>query len=248
MYARYTGMAILGNNRFTEPSRREVSATVRAWPRAMVFDCDGLLIDSAACWEAAYRAVARSTDVRLDRRHLAALAGASVASASGLLERMLAASIEENVLRDALAHAFETRDIFALPGADDLLAALSPTLPLAVATNGPLDLIERALERIGLRRYLQTVVSAESVARHKPQPDVYLEACRRLRVDPSDAIAFEDSPTGLAAARAAGLITVGVPPDGLRLAADLVFPSLDDPALLKLLNLMGTVRRRSTGA
>ena len=76
------------------------------------------------------------------------------------------------------------------------------------------------------------VIAGDEVAHPKPAPDLYAEACRRLGVAPADAVALEDTPTGVASARAAGLFVIGVPSlPGVTLDADLVVPSLNDPAL-----------------
>src|SRR5215467_13598736 len=95
------------------------------WPRAAVFDCDGLLVDSAACWRRAYSAVAVA-DVDLD-----ALAGASVAGAATFL------GVSEDALRAALLSAVVSLPPPPLPGAHELIAALRDCLPLAVASNAP---------------------------------------------------------------------------------------------------------------
>src|SRR5262249_52420097 len=140
------------------------------WPRAAVFDCDGLLIDSAACWRRAYAEVA-TAPVDLD-----ALAGASVASASTFL------GVSEAELRAALLSAVAALRPAPLPGARELVAALGEFLPLAVASNAPLDVLASVLS--GFEGF-EAVVSAEETPAHKPAPDVYLEACRRLEVEPS---------------------------------------------------------------
>src|SRR6185436_10298974 len=84
--------------------------------------------------------------------------------------------------------------------------------PIAVVSNSPLRFLRRSLELGGLQGLFDVVLSAHEVAEAKPAPDPYLEACRRLGVEPGpDVIALEDSPTGVAAARAAGLTVIGVP-------------------------------------
>jgi beta-phosphoglucomutase-like phosphatase (HAD superfamily) len=97
-----------------------------------------------------------------------------------------------------------------MPGVAELVERLHGRLPLAVASNSDLDLIELGLARIGLRDRFGHLVSASDVPRAKPWPDVYLEVCRRLGVEPRDAIGFEDSPAGVDALRAAEMTSVGV--------------------------------------
>ena len=80
-----------------------------------------------------------------------------------------------------------------------------------MASNSPHALVDASLRSAGLTGAFGAVVSAQDVDHGKPAPDVYLEACRRLDADPAGSVAFEDSPTGVAAARAAGLHVIGVP-------------------------------------
>jgi beta-phosphoglucomutase-like phosphatase (HAD superfamily) len=111
-------------------------------------------------------------------------------------------------------------------------------MPLAVATNGPADIVNAILDDMGFGEFMEDVVSGEDAGADKPAPDVYLEACRRLDADPSDAIAFEDSPLGATAARRAGLFVVAVPSaPGMTIDADLVVSRLDDVRLLDYLDL-----------
>lgn len=210
------------------------------WPRAAVFDCDGLLVDSAVCWEQAYERVARQHNGSLDAVDLDSLAGASVAIAAVALSRSLGVSVAERSLRLALIDSFAAASPPALPGARAIVAALAERMPLAVASNGPRDVVLDVLRRLEILDAFETVVSAEETAAHKPAPDVYLEACRRLEVVPTDAIAFEDSALGARAARGAGLLVVAVPfAPGAQIDADLTVPRLDDPRLLRYLGLDG---------
>lgn len=201
------------------------------WPVAVVFDCDGLLLDTTEAWRAAY-ALALGADRRsLDEQMLATLNGASVGGAARLLE------VDSGQLREYLEQAL-TEEPSPMPGAPELIEALGPRVRLAVATNGPAGVVERALGAARLLDHFDAVVSAEDLPREKPAPDVYLAACEAIGVDPSDAIALEDSLVGVEAARRAGLIVVYVPSDTSQGAdADLRVPRLDDPALLSLLGL-----------
>jgi HAD superfamily hydrolase (TIGR01509 family) len=118
------------------------------------------------------------------------------------------------------------------PGAIELVAALRGRLPLAIASNTGCDLVLFALSVAGFDEAFDVVVSSEEVERPKPAPDVYLEACRRLGVAPADAVALEDSPSGVAAAKAAGLTVYAVPQlPGVDVStADVVLASLEDLA------------------
>jgi HAD superfamily hydrolase (TIGR01509 family) len=223
--------------------------TAGRWPSAAVFDCDGLLLDTTACWHLAYRSVAIEMGASLDGVDLDRLNGASVALAADRLERALRKPVAQAWIRRMLRESVETLPIAAMPGAHRLLALLAAEMPLAVATNAPLAVVATALRRAGLGDFFSTIVSAEQMPSPKPQPDVYLEACRRLNVDPSDAVAFEDSALGAAAARAAALLVVAVPSvRGAQMDADLTVGRLDDLRVLELLGLADPADRRSESA
>jgi len=211
-----------------------------AWPRAAVFDCDGLLVDTARCWQAAYHAAAAAVERSLDGVDLAPLDGASVSSAAEILGGVLGCLVPERLLRSALLETMGTFAPQAMPGAKRLLAVLDGRLPLAVASNAPADAVSIALGRTGLRSFLPVVVSAEEAGAGKPKPDVYLEACARLAVDPSDAIAFEDSAVGATAAQAAGLTVVVVSRvPAAQALGDLVTARVDDRRVFEMFGLGG---------
>lgn len=214
------------------------SSNGAVWPRAAVFDCDGLLVDSAACWEHAYAQVAELHEGSLDDVDLGSLAGASVAIAAAELSRSLGVPVAERALHETLVESFAELAPEALPGAQAIVAGLGARMPLAVASNAPREVVVDVLRRLQILEAFDSVVSAEETPAHKPAPDVYLEACRRLEVSPPDAIAFEDSDLGARAARAAGLLVVAVPPTPTAcLDADLKVSRLDDPRLLRYLDL-----------
>jgi HAD superfamily hydrolase (TIGR01509 family) len=203
-----------------------------------VFDCDGLLVDSQRCWDGAYARIAADRGRSPDEIGLDRLLGASVARAARLLGDDLGNPVSETELRAALAQSFALAPPDALPGARELLTDLADHMPLGVASNGPREVVLDVLAQLGVRDAFSAIVSAEETARDKPDPDVYLEACRRLDVAPGDAVALEDSALGARAARAAGLfvVLVSLHPDP-HADADLVVPRLDDPRLRALLGL-----------
>jgi HAD superfamily hydrolase (TIGR01509 family) len=233
----------LSNEIFTTARQRELmiadgKAGAPNWPRAAVFDCDGVLIDSGTCWEAAYAEIAAELGRTLTEVDLVALAGASVTGAAEQLSRDLGTAVAAESVHTALRRSFAAAPPAALPGARPLTARLARRMPLAVASNAPADLVQRVLTANGLAASFTAIVSAEETRADKPAPDVYLAACDRIGIDPSDAVAFEDSPRGAEAARRAGLLLIGVSPfDGRHLHADLLVPSLLDPRLESVLGL-----------
>ena len=126
-----------------------------------------------------------------------------------------------------------------MPGAEELVRELRGRTPVAVASNTPERLVRGALACAGVAELFDKVVTADQVAAPKPAPDVYLRACELLGAAPSETIALEGSPTGVASAQAAGLFVIGVPSfPGVRLdEADLVAKSLLDPELRRALGL-----------
>lgn len=179
--------------------------------RGAVFDCDGLLVNTAELWWAAFEATANSLGHSLDGIDPALLRGASVRLAAERISESLGCEVPETRLLGALTTLIESHPIAAMPGAVHLLEELAGWFPLAVATNAPSDIAEAALRRAGLRRFFGPLISAEQTAEPKPAPDVYLEACRQLELHPSEAVAFEDSVLGAQSARAARMTVVVCP-------------------------------------
>jgi HAD superfamily hydrolase (TIGR01509 family) len=152
---------------------------------------------------------------------LASFAGVDPARADELMEELNA----------TFAAVLAERDVEPMPGAVALVERLAAAgLPLAVASNAPQAIVPAVLARVGLRDRFAHVVCAGGALRSKPAPDVYSEACRRLGAAPAASVALEDSPTGVQAARAAGLATIAVPSLVRHLGADLEVGSLLDLA------------------
>lgn len=209
--------------------------------RGAIFDCDGLLVDTRHCWEAAYRAAVAEAGVTLSEERFATLCeslnGASVGIATERLGAALGREVSAAFLGGALEEAITEGPLCPLAGVERLLGELSGKLPLAVASNAPAVVVEAALHGAGLRDHFTHVVTAEQVPAPKPDPAVYREACRRLRVDPVAAVGFEDSPLGAAAARGAGLFLIGVPSEGSMFDADITATSISDARILEALGL-----------
>jgi HAD superfamily hydrolase (TIGR01509 family) len=185
-------------------------------PDAVVFDNDGLLLDTESVWTRAEEDLFERRGLEFTPADKRELVGTSAEIAGGILERRLgepgraAELIEElNVLVVAeLEHGVE-----AMIGARELLERLRERgTPIGLVSNSPLRFVQRSIEIVGFETHFDVILSAHEVAAPKPAPDPYLEACRRLGVEPGpNVIALEDSPTGVAAARAAGLTVIGVP-------------------------------------
>ena len=185
-------------------------------PDAVVFDNDGLLLDTESVWTRAEQDLFAARGLEFTPADKHELVGTSAEIAGGILERRLdapgqaAALIEE---LNALVVAELEHGVEAMLGARDLLEALRERgTPIGLVSNSPRVFVDRSLQLAGFETHFDVVLSAPEVAAPKPAPDPYLEACRRLGVEPGPAVvALEDSPTGVAAARAAGLTVIGVP-------------------------------------
>jgi len=187
-----------------------------ALPDAVIFDNDGLLLDTESVWTRAEQDLFERRGTEFTPADKRELVGTSAEIAGALLEKRLgepgraAELIEElNVLVVAeLEHGVE-----AMIGARELLERLRERgTPLGLVSNSPLRFVQRSIELVGFEDHFDVILSAHEVAAPKPAPDPYLEACKRLGVEPGPAVvALEDSPTGVAAARAAGLTVIGVP-------------------------------------
>jgi HAD superfamily hydrolase (TIGR01509 family) len=179
--------------------------------RAAVFDMDGLLLDTEPLWHDAERELLeRHGDTFSDDDLEASHGRALVDTAAVFAERLglPADAIEREIGEIMLAHYVAGAPLHA--GVRELVDALEGRVALAVASNTSADLVRRALDAVGLSA-LGVVVSGQDLGQPKPAPDVYVAACRALRVVPADAIAFEDSPMGVQSALTAGLFVVGVP-------------------------------------
>ena len=185
-------------------------------PDAVVFDNDGLLLDTESVWTRAEEDLFERRGTDFTPADKLELVGTSAEIAAGILERRLGEPgrgeelIEElNVLVVAeLEHGVE-----AMIGARELLERLRKRgTPIGLVSNSPLRFVQRSIEIVGFEEHFDVILSAHEVAAPKPAPDPYLEACRRLGVKPGPSVvALEDSPTGVAAARAAGLTVIGIP-------------------------------------
>ncbi len=203
-------------------------------PRAVVFDCDGLLIDSEVRWAVAERRVVEALGGEWTAELRERMVGGSgentareIAAWVGL-PASASAGIIEDVYTELLA-VLDELGVEQMPGARSVVSAVAGRLPIAVASNTREVTVRATLAASELPAVFDLVFTPDQGHRPKPAPDVYLAACEALGVAPSEAVAFEDSPPGAAAAKAAGMFVIAVPSDGVHeLEADLVLGSLLD--------------------
>jgi HAD superfamily hydrolase (TIGR01509 family) len=202
---------------------------------AVVFDLDGVLIDSEETWSRVRgEVVARHGGhwTEADQRNVM---GDNSRQWSAYITRTWNVPLsEEEIFREVLATmiaAYE-RELTVLPDAREAVAELGAHYPLAVASSSPRELIGVALRVAGFDSAFRATVSSDEVSHGKPAPDVYLLAAQRLGAPARDCAAIEDSTNGIRAAVAAGMATIAIPnrafppPDDVLAQAHVVLPSL----------------------
>lgn len=209
-------------------------------PVAVIFDNDGLFLDTEAVWTRAERDLFERRGVEFTAADKRMIVGTSADDQALILERRLNEDGHRLVdeLHDLVVVELE-HGVSPMPGAVELVDQLHLRgTPIGLVSNSPRDFLDRALELGGFDSTFDVVVSAEEVPAPKPAPDPYLEACRQLGIAPSrEVVALEDSPSGVSSARAAGLTVVGIPSiEGVELVgAHLVAASLNDQQVRALL-------------
>ena len=203
---------------------------------AVVFDLDGVLLDSEQVWDEAREQLAEERGGRWHPQAQRDMMGMSSTEWSRYMHETI--GLPEPPERDQPRGRRATRPRSTAstcprcPGAREAVERLAARWPLGLASSSNRELIDLALELLGVEHLFAATVSSEEVASGKPAPDVYLEAARRLGVDPAEAAAVEDSNNGILAAKAAGMRVVAIPnrhfpPDEAALAqADVVLDSL----------------------
>jgi HAD superfamily hydrolase (TIGR01509 family) len=174
---------------------------------ALIFDCDGTLTDSMPLHYIAWREVLGRHGIAFDEDRFYSLGGMPTDKIIAML------AVESGLQLDALAVAHEKEQAFIdnihlldeIPAITKIVREQRGRLKMAVASGGFRNVVEQQLKQLGLTDWFDTVVSAEDTQRHKPEPDVFLEAARRLGVPPGRCRVYEDSDLGIEAARRAGM-------------------------------------------
>jgi HAD superfamily hydrolase (TIGR01509 family) len=202
---------------------------------AVVFDLDGVLVDSEEAWNEAREQLVEERDGRWTDKAQKDMMGMSSTEWSRYMHEVLGVpeppdEISAEVVR-RLEQLYRER-LPLIPGAVEAVERVAARWPLGLASSSNRPLIDLALELSGLARFFRVTVSSEEVPHGKPAPDVYLEAARRLGSDPARCAAIEDSENGIRSAVAAGMRVIAIPnrafppsPETLT-AADVVLPSI----------------------
>jgi sugar-phosphatase len=202
--------------------------------KAAIFDLDGTLVNSEPGNRARWTRLFDSHAVPYDDALIASFAGRRGREVLTELAHMFPGRTVEELFREVLSYELgpDVLDAVPVPGAVALVRSISVRgVPIGVVTSGGRRYAEGQLARLGIRELFDVLVTAEDVTEGKPSPEGFLTACARLGVEPGQAVAFEDAPAGVAAAKAAGMPTVGVATTQARdalAAADLVVGDLTE--------------------
>ena len=191
-------------------------------PAAVIFDLDGVLIDSEQLWNGSKEALVRETGGRWRDEAPTVMMGMSSPEWAAYLQELGVPMDTEAISRDVVRRMEEgyRRELPLLPGAVDAVEALADRWPLGLASSSNREVIDLVLGLSGFGDAFRVTVSSEEVERGKPAPDVYLAAARRLGVEPAECVAIEDSSNGLRSAAAAGMTVIAVPNPHYPPAAD----------------------------
>jgi HAD superfamily hydrolase (TIGR01509 family) len=218
---------------------------------AVVFDLDGVIIDSEELWDEARESLARERGGRWSEQAQADMMGMSSTEWSRYMHEVVGLpeppeEINREVVRRMLARYSEHLPL--IDGAGEAVKRLAADWPLGVASSSNRELIDHVLELSGLAAHFKVTVSSEEVERGKPAPDVYLEAAYRLGVEPSQSVAIEDSASGILSAHAAGTHVVAIPnrafppPTDVLALASVILESIKelDPEVVRGLERLST--------
>jgi HAD superfamily hydrolase (TIGR01509 family) len=181
---------------------------------AIIFDLDGVLLDSEQVWDEAREQLAKARGGRWHENAQRDMMGMSSLEWSRYMHDVIGLpEPPEEISREVVERMAKLyrEHLPVVPGAREAVDRLAVRWPLGLASSSNRELIDLALELLGVEHLFKATVSSEEVARGKPAPDVYLEAARRLGVEPTHAAAIEDSENGIRAAKAAGMRVIAIP-------------------------------------
>ncbi|GAA4615077.1 HAD family hydrolase [Saccharopolyspora hordei] len=183
--------------------------------RAVVFDMDGVLVESEHLWERMWAKFAAARGKTWTAEQTRQVQGMSAPEWSAFLAEFAGAAesaeATEKIVVDDMIAALDGGEIELLPGSARMVVDAAARAPIALASSAPRRLIDAVLDRHGLTQHFSATVSSAEVPRGKPSPDVYLAAAEKLGQDPTLCLAVEDSSNGLRAAAAAGMTVVAIP-------------------------------------
>ena len=183
-------------------------------PDAVIFDLDGVLLDSEQRWNEEKEALVREAGGRWRDDAPVAMMGMSSPEWAAYLRDELGVPLDAGAINTGVVRRMQAgyaRELPLLPGALEAVVALGARWPLGLASSSNREIIDLFLELARVADAFAVTLSSEQVERGKPAPDVYLEVARRMGVEPSRCVAIEDSSNGMRSAAAAGMAVIAVP-------------------------------------
>ena len=179
----------------------------------LIFDCDGTLADTMPVHYKAWLAMLEPFGLTFATKRFYELGGVPTSKIIHILadeQQIVVEDVEAMTLQKEEHFVALLNDVQALAVVVDIAAEYRGKLPMAVASGGYRDVVTKTLQKIGIDDWFDAKVCAEDTEQHKPEPDVFLEAARRLGVEPTNCVVFEDTDIGLEAAKRAGMLGVDV--------------------------------------
>jgi HAD superfamily hydrolase (TIGR01509 family) len=217
----------------------------------VVFDLDGVLVMTEHLWEEGWSYYSAQHGYAWSADDTRPCQGMSVPEWAAYLAARSSGDAADaaRVVTDRVIESYLAGRVRLCEGALELAAAVASRVPTALASSAPREVIDTAMSGLGLGPYFSATVSSAEVARGKPSPDVYLEAIRRIGVDPQSSLAVEDSSNGIRAAAAAGLRVIAVAHEQYPLAPDAAALSVSiEPTLAavsaRVLSILDQPRRK----
>ena len=203
--------------------------------KAVIFDMDGVIINSEPLWEKTERILLGRRDIEYNPTYRDKIVGLNQNDSASLLKETfkLPESIQELIdERIGILISIYEKELDLIPGVFSLAGELKETgFLLALASSSPYKVVEFVIDKFSLNKCFQVVVSGDMIELGKPNPDIYLYAAKTLRVNPNECVAIEDSINGVKSAKSAGLFCIAIPDKRLTKKdfqiADLVVDSLN---------------------
>ena len=202
---------------------------------AIVFDCDGLLVNTEPSWTVGETTIFAENGFEFGPEQKRMVIGKSISASTAVMAEYFGRPGTGHELAEHLLELVEEqllRGVEPMSGVVALLDSLGDRIPIAVASNSSRWFLDISLAGSRLADRFAVTVSADDVQNHKPHPDLYLKAFSRLGADSRSGVALEDSATGIASARASGAFVLAVPSSGESVDGDYITASLSDPVVL----------------
>jgi HAD superfamily hydrolase (TIGR01509 family) len=181
---------------------------------AVIFDMDGLLVDSERLWHDSRTDLAKTYNEEWNAHDHSMVMGVNTEEWARYTAQRLGNRITIDQARDEIVKrmkAFYMQNVPALPGADQIIRSLYGKFPLGLASGSYIDLINIVLDKMDWRKFFSHIVSSDEVEHGKPDPDTYFEIARQMKIDPAHMVVFEDSTFGILAGKRAGARVIAVP-------------------------------------